>query len=103
MMSWGWTKRIAVASFLALGLLAGPAAAACKDASYCAQQGACLTISQVKQQVLAKYGGQGYSVDRVRLVGHAPTPTCLWFKVRMSSKSKPGRVVYWKLRGGEAR
>ncbi|MEL6279633.1 MAG: hypothetical protein AAF661_16600 [Pseudomonadota bacterium] len=103
MNSWGWTKRLAIATFLAIGLTSGPAAAACQNASYCAQPGACLKTSQVRAQAQAAYGSQGYSVSRVRLVGNAPTSTCLWFQVRLSHPKKSGRVVYWNLKGGEAR
>lgn len=94
---------LAAALTLGGGLLAPePArAAACKPPSYCAQPGACLSIGQVRDQVRGALG-EGWRVSRVRLVGHAPTQTCLWYEVRVSGPGGP-KIVYWNVTGGRAR
>lgn len=105
--AWGASERAraaaaALAAFAALGL-AGEAAARCQPASYCSQPGACLSIGQVKAQAARKFGPAGWRVGRVRLRGHAPSPTCLWYEVVLQHPSRPARSVYWNITGGQAR
>ncbi|MEL6977162.1 MAG: hypothetical protein AAGM38_00590 [Pseudomonadota bacterium] len=85
------------------GALSTPAAAAsCQPPSYCAQAGACISSREVRSQAQAQ-APRGWTVARVRLVGHAPTPTCLWYEVRLQGPNGAGQVVYWSIRGGRAR
>lgn len=62
-----------------------------------------MNIGTVRAQVEAQIGGAGYTVSRVRLRGHAPTSTCLWYEVVLSHPNKKRKVVYWNIQGGRAR
>lgn len=99
---WGWTRRLALGALFAAGLGAAQAAA-CQPATYCQTSGACLPTSQVERQVMAKYGSQGYAVRGVRLVADTSGSACVIYKVTLTHGQKGGKVVYWNVRGGEAR
>lgn len=98
---------LAVAALWAAQASVSPArAAGCQPASYCAGGGRCLTIRQVRREVMAAFSpgnARKWRISRVRLVGHAPTPTCLWYEVRLVGPTGKGRVVYWNVTGGRAR
>lgn len=108
--AWRRLRRLAASAGLAAalavgGLVAGakPAAAAtCQPPSYCAQRGACLSIGQVRDEVRRQLPS-GWRVARVRLRGHAPTATCLWYEVRLKGPGGESRAVYWNIKGGRAR
>lgn len=103
----GVTLRAAIAALLiGLGLMLGPAsarAADCKPPSYCQDRGACMTIAEVTRRANSQYASQGYSVGSVRLRGHAPTETCLWYEVSLRDRSGRSHVVYWNVTGGQVR
>lgn len=99
-------KRPIAAAMLGAALFGatGAAQAACQPSSYCNTAGACLSFAQVEAQAEQRYGGEGYTVSRVRLRdnAHAPGETCLWFEVLLSHAERGQRVVYWNIDGGEA-
>lgn len=104
---YAWTLSVLRAAVLAAALgLVGSAglpaaeAAAC-DLNYC-RSGGCISTKQVRQQVRSSYGG-GWSVSRVRLVSNAPTPTCLWYEVRLTGPGGARDIAYWNVTGGRAR
>ncbi len=99
-------RAAATALLIAAGSLFGPttaSAADCKPPSYCRDRGACVTIAQVTREANSRYKPQGYSVSSVRLRGHAPTATCLWYEVSLRKRGGGSHVAYWNVTGGQVR
>ncbi|MEM9725629.1 MAG: hypothetical protein AAF909_09220 [Pseudomonadota bacterium] len=99
-----WTRRLTAAALVTLGAaLAGePALAACQPANYCSAGGPCVSISQVRQAARQAFGAP-WRVSRIRLVGQAPTASCLWYEVRLQGPGGQARIAYWDVNGRRAR
>lgn len=93
----------AAAAVLWVGASAAPAqAAGCKSPSYCSRGGPCVTIGEVRQKARSAFGSP-WRIQQIRLVGQAPTPTCLWYQVRAVGPGGAGKIAYWHVDGRRAR
>ena len=97
---------ILAAATLSVGFSAGSAAAACKPLSYCSRGGPCVPTSVIRSEARKAFGvsrGSPWTIARIRLVGQAPTASCLWYEVWVKGPNGAAKTGYWDINGRRVR